>query len=244
MMNEGQKVAGVLAVLDQAIAEAEHKPGDWKAKPGTICAPWARFSYARDGQLAMAAVNALPVLMGAVRRQAAPVAVPDGFLLVTPEQLERHATTAGELPQQCQVVLVSALKRLHDKNMLAAAPGAPVQVEPVAWEYRTFYGENTVTPGWGQWERVEPRNRYTGETVATRVAEIQDFISRGYRYELRALYAGTHAAEQPDSVKVPPNCRQRLSSEAKPFPRSSCAVCGQFSPKWRECDALLAGGEA
>lgn len=76
MMHEEQKVAGVLAVLDLAIAEAEHKPGDWKADPGMICAPWARFSYARDGQLAMAAVNALPVLMGAVRGQLAQVEVP------------------------------------------------------------------------------------------------------------------------------------------------------------------------
>ena len=71
MMSEEQTVAGVLAVLDRAIAEAEHKPGEWSAEPGTICAPWARFSYARDGQLAMAAVNSLPVLMATVRCQAA-----------------------------------------------------------------------------------------------------------------------------------------------------------------------------
>lgn len=71
MMSEEQNVAGVLAVLDRAIAEAEHKPGEWSAEPGTICAPWARFSYARDGQLAMAAVNSLPVLMATVRCQAA-----------------------------------------------------------------------------------------------------------------------------------------------------------------------------
>lgn len=37
----------------------------------------------------------------------------------------------------------------------------------------------------------------------------------------------------------PPNCRQRLAAEGKPYPRSSCAACGQFSPKWRECDAAL-----
>ena len=35
------------------------------------------------------------------------------------------------------------------------------------------------------------------------------------------------------------NCRQRLASEGKPYPRSSCAVCGQFSPRWKECDALI-----
>lgn len=41
--------------------------------------------------------------------------------------------------------------------------------------------------------------------------------------------------------KAPPsNCRQQLAADGKPYPRSSCAVCGQFSPRWKECDALLA----
>jgi hypothetical protein len=40
--------------------------------------------------------------------------------------------------------------------------------------------------------------------------------------------------------KAPPsNCRQQLAADGKPYPRSSCAVCGQFSPRWKECDALL-----
>ncbi|WP_163007868.1 hypothetical protein [Pseudomonas viridiflava] len=39
---------------------------------------------------------------------------------------------------------------------------------------------------------------------------------------------------------VPANCRQRLAAEGKPYPRSSCASCGQFSPKWRECESMLA----
>jgi hypothetical protein len=43
-------------------------------------------------------------------------------------------------------------------------------------------------------------------------------------------------------VAVPPaNCRQRLSHEGKPYPRSSCAVCGKLSPNWRQCDAALHG---
>lgn len=42
-----------------------------------------------------------------------------------------------------------------------------------------------------------------------------------------------------DGVSLPINCRQRMAAEGKPYPRSSCEVCGQFSPKWRECDALL-----
>ncbi|WP_350404542.1 hypothetical protein ABCR88_11110 [Pseudomonas sp. W17] len=36
-----------------------------------------------------------------------------------------------------------------------------------------------------------------------------------------------------------PFCRQKLAAEGKPYPRSNCAVCGPFSPKWRECDAMI-----
>ncbi|ROM84162.1 hypothetical protein BK655_12500 [Pseudomonas brassicacearum] len=51
----------------------------------------------------------------------------------------------------------------------------------------------------------------------------------------------THPAEQPAPVEVmpPEQCRQRIAAEGKPHPKSSCAVCGKFSPKWRECDALI-----
>lgn len=45
-------------------------------------------------------------------------------------------------------------------------------------------------------------------------------------------------------IVVPPqNCRQRLKSEGKPYPKSSCEFCGSIlSPNriWRECDAALA----
>jgi len=42
------------------------------------------------------------------------------------------------------------------------------------------------------------------------------------------------------TLEPPQKCRQRLAADGKPYPRSSCEVCGQFSPKWRECDGLLA----
>ena len=42
------------------------------------------------------------------------------------------------------------------------------------------------------------------------------------------------------AVRPPADCRQRLASEGKAYPRSSCAVCGAFSPDWRECDSMLA----
>lgn len=39
--------------------------------------------------------------------------------------------------------------------------------------------------------------------------------------------------------ELPRNCRQVLMSEGKPYPRSSCDVCGSMSPKWKECNAVL-----
>lgn len=42
------------------------------------------------------------------------------------------------------------------------------------------------------------------------------------------------------SRHLPENCRQRLVAEGKSYAKSNCAVCGQFSPRWRECDAVLA----
>ena len=38
---------------------------------------------------------------------------------------------------------------------------------------------------------------------------------------------------------VPDTCRQKLKKEGKPYPRSSCNFCGQLSPRWRDCDAML-----
>jgi hypothetical protein len=44
------------------------------------------------------------------------------------------------------------------------------------------------------------------------------------------------------SQHLPENCRQRLAAEGKSYAKSNCAVCGQFSPRWKECDAVLAAG--
>lgn len=37
----------------------------------------------------------------------------------------------------------------------------------------------------------------------------------------------------------PANCRQRLAHEGKAYPKSSCDVCGKFSPKYKTCNAIL-----
>ena len=61
---------------------------------------------------------------------------------------------------------------------------------------------------------------------------------------LLAMLASAPAPAAPAADAPPENCRQRLAAEGKPYPRSSCAACGQFSPKWRECDAALAAHRA
>ena len=58
----------------------------------------------------------------------------------------------------------------------------------------------------------------------------------------KAMLAAAPAAPAADAP--PESCRQRLAAEGKPYPRSSCAACGQFSPKWRECDAAIAAHRA
>lgn len=67
----------LLASLQRAIDEAEHKPGQWArsiSEMGGVCTPgdtlisnWGNFSFKRDAWLAIAAVNALPELMERVR---------------------------------------------------------------------------------------------------------------------------------------------------------------------------------
>lgn len=48
------------------------------------------------------------------------------------------------------------------------------------------------------------------------------------------------AMAESDVFDVPLMCRQRMAAEGLPYPRSSCYSCGQFSPKSRECDELIA----
>lgn len=45
------------------------------------------------------------------------------------------------------------------------------------YEYQTYHDENTVTPGWSDWEPIPYK----------RVQEIQGYIDSGYKYRLRGL---------------------------------------------------------
>jgi hypothetical protein len=50
-----------------------------------------------------------------------------------------------------------------------------------SYVYRSF---NTYWGKWEPWEFIEPR---LGRTVLDRVNEIQDFIKRGIKYEIKEL---------------------------------------------------------
>lgn len=39
-------------------------------------------------------------------------------------------------------------------------------------------------------------------------------------------------------------CRQKLKAEGKPYPRSNCAICGQWAACWKECDEKLQAAPA
>lgn len=76
---------------------------------------------------------------------------------------------------------------LTDLAQQRGREAAQQQAQPVAWEYREFHGDNTVTPGWGKWQRVESE-KWAGRPVESVLADIREFIAQGYKYELRALY--------------------------------------------------------
>ena len=83
-MADHSELMRLVESLNRAIEQAEHKPGQWaetaQSMGGICCAgepfqigkpwakedPWAHFSYKRDSWLAVAAVNALPQLMGLI----------------------------------------------------------------------------------------------------------------------------------------------------------------------------------
>ena len=60
------------------------------------------------------------------------------------------------------------------------------RAEAVAyWQYRTFYEDNTSTPGWSEWETFEPCGLLS---VEDQVEDLRVYISRGCKYEIRQLF--------------------------------------------------------
>jgi len=62
------------------------------------------------------------------------------------------------------------------------------------------------------------------------VASVESASENGYTGKVEVVGSGS----APQAT-----CRQRLAAEGKPYPRSSCAICGAFSPAWKECDAAI-----
>jgi hypothetical protein len=117
--------------------------------------------------------------------------------------------------------------------LLAALQEVVAPQEPVSWEWRVLDTHpQTVTSGqWSEWERVVPRNQNT-DTVQDRLAEFQEYIKQGYKYELRALYA----APQPSAVPIVEQMLEALAAtnDIRPSTAEECMD---------KRDAALAAGQ-
>lgn len=128
------------------------------------------------------------------------------------------------------------------KEALAAAPKPPVQ--DVFTELRKDaenWGSSLNDSGWVFTENCpEKSGLLFNNTKRPLRAAILNYL------ELEQARLSAVAPQPSDDVAkawIPPAiCRQRLRAEGKPYNRSGCAVCGQLAPKWKECDAAMAGG--
>lgn len=92
------------------------------------------------------------------------------------------------------------------------------QIEPVAYEWRYDSCGHAAVNKLAITETPEP-------TVF-----LKNVFARG-PFPLRRY---------PQPAQLPPAlCRQRLKSEGKAYPKSTCQACGSMSPNWKACDAML-----
>lgn len=78
------------------------------------------------------------------------------------------------------------------------------QSEPVYYEFRWLdTNEHTVTTGqWSEWEKVEARGR--NYTVQDRLDELNYYIGRGNKYEIRKLYTHPPVPSVPEGYQLVP----------------------------------------
>ena len=83
---------------------------------------------------------------------------------------------------------------------------APVQGEPVYWEWRHLSTHpDTVDFGkWSEWKRVEARSAI--HTIDDELAEFRTYIAQGHKYELRALYTTPQPAQATQAVPMAWTC--------------------------------------
>ncbi|MBC7202543.1 MAG: hypothetical protein H5U29_03315 [Pusillimonas sp.] len=107
-------------------------------------------------------------------------------------------------------------------EVIKSAPQPQQQAsDPVAW-WKIFEGKVSVVPA--DTFLHEDANAAWWRALVFQDSPQPQQIPDGYKVA---------------SIDPPANCRQRLAKEGKPYPRSSCFVCGQLSPRHRECDAML-----
>lgn len=132
---------------------------------------------------------------------------------------------------------------IKERDELAAKLNALAKQKPVGWLFQNEEtGLTEVVDAqqveWGfeknnpRWQKIHPV--YAGPIPAP-VADEREATAYVTSDGKMLVFA-----DQVDGYSLPDNCRQRLMRDGKSYPRSSCAACGQLSPKWRECDAALA----
>lgn len=85
--------------------------------------------------------------------------------------------------------------------------------------------------------------RSKGYTTINQTDEVVEAVLGVLAQQMPVATVDAGMTRHAEAIPVPAECRQRLYMEGKPYPRSSCAVCGQFSPRHRQCDNLLQSAE-
>ena len=133
-----------------------------------------------------------------------------------PKSLSPEALEAWD---EAEANIQASMQRIRE----LAAPLRHSDTAPLLWVLYNHQGAHSPI---GQ-----PIRRYLGMGQFERMTSEQ-------------IQAAKQVNSSASHIMVPPqNCRQRLKSEGKPYPKSSCEVCGSIlSPNrmWQECDAALA----
>lgn len=187
--------APVQSITEELLAELEQKArdctfcGEWYTAENIACFPDQVYDA---GYVIAANPGTVLALIDAIRQQreelerlrAAPVGVPDEH-----EAFESYAKDAGlcikfGYTNYLYADTAAAFSAWRHRAMLAAAPAAPVALEPVAWACTAY--KQGVT---------EQRSLWHGEQGAD--VWMAHLVGRGCEVTKTPLYAAPPAAEQP-----------------------------------------------
>lgn len=88
---------------------------------------------------------------------------------------------------------------IKESKELLAQP----EQEPVAWQFRTFHGEDTVCSGWDVWE----------DCTELKFNNVSEYVTNGF-YQVRKLYTSPQTRE-PLSEATIEHYIERLGSDFK-----------------------------